>query len=164
MGKSSLLNTLVRRRNYARTSRTPGRTRAIHYYRLGERCYFVDLPGYGYAAVPEEVRRGWSPMIEEYLEASPRLAGVISLVDGRRPPTTLDRRMVGWLSTLDLPTLVVLTKADKVPRARRAPQLRESAAELGLDREQVVWFSARTSEGRETVLDAIEDLLEETPP
>lgn len=162
VGKSSLLNTLLRRKNFARTSRAPGRTRAIHYYRVGDRCYFVDLPGYGYAAVPEEVRRGWSPMIEEYLEYSLRLAGVLCLVDGRRLPTSLDRRMIGWLAGRDLPTLVVLTKADKVPRVRRVSQLDETAAGLGLDRDQVVWFSAHTGEGREAVLDAAEDLLEET--
>lgn len=161
VGKSSLLNTLLRRKNFARTSRAPGRTRAIHYYRVGDRCYFVDLPGYGYAAVPEEVRRGWSPMIEEYLENSLRLAGVLCLVDGRRLPTSLDRRMIGWLAGRDLPTLVVLTKADKVPRGRRASQLDETAAGLGLDRDQVVWFSAHSGEGRKAVLDAAEDLLEE---
>ena len=76
----------MRRKNLARTSRTPGRTRAIHYYQVGDRCYFVDLPGYGYAAVPEVVRRGWAPMIEDYLDSSSRLAGVLSLVDGRRSP------------------------------------------------------------------------------
>lgn len=161
VGKSSLLNTLLRRRNFARTSRTPGRTRALHYYRIGDRCYFVDLPGYGYAAVPEEVRRGWSPMIERYLGSSPHLAGVLCLVDGRRPPTELDRRMIGWLAGRDLPTLVVLTKADKVARGRRAAQLAETAAGLGLDRDQVVWFSAHTGEGREAVLGAVEDLVKE---
>ena len=71
----------MRRRKLARTSRTPGRTRAIHYYQVGDRCYFVDLPGYGYAAVPEGVRRSWAPMIERYLDSSPRLAGVLSLVE-----------------------------------------------------------------------------------
>ncbi len=162
VGKTSLLNALLRRKNFARTSRTPGRTRAIHYYQVGERCYFVDLPGYGYAAVPEEVKRGWSPMIEEYIEDSPRLAGVLSLIDGRRLPTPLDRRMIAWLAGRDLPTLVVLTKADKVPRGRRPAQLDETARVLGLDREQVVWFSAQTGEGRDSVLDAAEDLLEGT--
>ncbi|MGH7570254.1 MAG: ribosome biogenesis GTP-binding protein YihA/YsxC [Gemmatimonadota bacterium] len=161
VGKSSLLNTLLRRKNFARTSRTPGRTRAIHYYRVGDRCYFVDLPGYGYAAVPEAVKRGWSPMIEEYLEVSPRLVGILSLIDGRRLPTPLDRRMIAWLAERGLPTLVVLTKADKVPRARRPAQLHETAGSLGLDRDQVLWFSAHTGEGRDAVLGAAEDLLED---
>lgn len=162
VGKSSLLNTLLRRKNFARTSRAPGRTRAIHYYRVGDRCHFVDLPGYGYAAVPEPVKRSWAPMIEEYLEGSPHLAGVLSLVDGRRPPTALDRRMIAWLAGRHLPTLVVLTKADKVLRGRRPALLDETAGSLGLDHDQVVWFSALTGEGRDVVLEAAEALLEGT--
>ncbi len=101
-------------------------------------------------------------MIEEYLEDSPRLVGVLSLVDGRRAPTSLDRRLIAWLAERGLPALVVLTKADKVPRARRRAQLDETAGSLGLDPDQVLWFSARTGEGRDAVLGAAEDLLEGT--
>jgi GTP-binding protein len=150
----------MRRKKLARTSRTPGRTRAIHYYQVGDRCYFVDLPGYGYAAVPEGVRRSWAPMIEGYLDSSVRLAGVLSLVDGRREPTDSDRLMIDGLALRGVPTLIVLTKADKVPRARRAPGLHDAARRLGLDPDQVVWFSALTGEGREEVLSAAEVLLE----
>ncbi len=100
-------------------------------------------------------------MIEEYLEVSPRLVGILSLIDGRRLPTPLDRRMIAWLAERGLPTLVVLTKADKVPRARRPAQLHETAGSLGLDRDQVLWFSAHTGEGRDAVLGAAEDLLED---
>lgn len=150
----------MRRKRLARTSRTPGRTRAIHYYQVGERCYFVDLPGYGYAAVPEAVRQGWAPMIEGYLDSSARLAGVLSLVDGRRAPTESDRLMIEGLASRGLPILVVLTKADKVPRARRSSGLGEAARRLGLDSDQVVWFSAPTGEGRDQVLAAAEVLLE----
>ena len=91
VGKSSLLNALCRNRHLARVSRTPGKTQTINYFDVGGSCYFVDLPGYGYAAVPEGVRRAWGPMIEGYLEKSPRLAGVVSLIDGRHDPTALDR-------------------------------------------------------------------------
>ncbi|HET6341287.1 MAG TPA: ribosome biogenesis GTP-binding protein YihA/YsxC [Gemmatimonadota bacterium] len=160
VGKSSLLNALMRRKRLARTSRTPGRTRAIHYYQVGDRCYFVDLPGYGYAAVPEGVRRSWAPMIEGYLDSSERLAGVLSLVDGRREPTDSDRLMIDGLAARGLPTLVVLTKADKVPRARRSPGQDDAARRLGLDSDQVVWFSALTGEGRDEVLSAAEVLLD----
>jgi GTP-binding protein len=149
----------MRRKRLARTSRTPGRTRAIHYYQIGDRCYFVDLPGYGYAAVPEGLRRSWAPMIAGYLESSPRLAGVLSLVDGRREPTDSDRLMIEGLAARGLPTLVVLTKADKIPRARRALGLDGTTRCLGLDAEQVVWFSALTGEGRDDVLSAAEVLL-----
>lgn len=150
----------MRRKRLARTSRTPGRTRAIHYYQVGDRCYFVDLPGYGYAAVPEGVRQSWGPMIEGYLDSSARLAGVLSLVDGRREPTDSDRLMIHGLAARGLPTLVVLTKADKVPRTRRGDGLAGVALNLGLDPDQVVWFSALTGEGRDEVLSAAETLLE----
>ena len=149
----------MRRKKLARTSRTPGRTRAIHYYQVGDQCYFVDLPGYGYAAVPEGVRRSWAPMIEGYLDSSPRLAGVLSLVDGRRDPTDADRLMIDGLAARRLPALIVLTKADKVPRGRRSAGLDGTARHLGLDPDQVVWFSALTGEGREEVLSAAEALL-----
>lgn len=161
VGKSSLLNILLRRRRLARTSRTPGKTQTINYYAVGEACYFVDLPGYGFAAVPTEVRRRWGPMVEKYLSANARLAGVVSLVDGRHPSTPLDRQMAAWLADRGLPTLVVLMKADKVSRARRQSRLNETASELGLDTDQVVWFSSRTAEGREAVFSAVAGLLHE---
>jgi GTP-binding protein len=99
-------------------------------------------------------------MIEGYLDSSVRLAGVLSLVDGRREPTDSDRLMIDGLALRGVPTLIVLTKADKVPRARRAPGLDDAARRLGLDPDQVVWFSALTGEGREEVLSAAEVLLE----
>lgn len=159
VGKSSLLNAILRRRRLARTSGTPGKTRAIHYYDVGGDCYLVDLPGYGYAAVPDHVREAWRPMIEGYLETSPDLAGVVSLVDGRHPPTELDRQMIAWLASRAVPTLVVLTKADKVKRGRRRSRLSEAAEELAVDPDQILWFSARTGEGRDEVLSAIDHLV-----
>lgn len=160
VGKSSLLNTLVRRKKLAHTSRTPGKTRTLNYFAIGDACYFVDLPGYGYAAVPEGVRRGWGPMMERYLSKSPRLVGVVSLIDGRHDPTALDRQMVDWLAEAGLPTLVVLTKADKVARGRRTARSRATADIVGVEADQVVWFSAHTGEGRNEVFTALARLLE----
>ncbi|MDX1623929.1 MAG: ribosome biogenesis GTP-binding protein YihA/YsxC [Gemmatimonadota bacterium] len=159
VGKSSLLNTLFRRKRLAGTSKTPGKTRSLDYYDVGG-GYFVDLPGYGYAAVPDSVRERWGPMMERYLGDNPRLAGVVSLVDGRHDPTRLDRRMVAWLAGEGLPTLVVLTKADKVGRGRRRGRMAESAEQLGLDPDQMVWFSAKTREGRDAIFTALRRLLE----
>jgi GTP-binding protein len=159
VGKSSLLNTLCRNRRLARVSRTPGKTQTINYFDVGGTCYFVDLPGYGYADVPEGVRRAWGPMIEGYLDRSPRLAGVVSLIDGRHDPTALDLRMVGWLAARGIPTLVALTKADRVPRGRRRARIEATAEALGLDPEQVVWFSSRSGEGRDDVFSAVDSLL-----
>ena len=161
VGKSSLLNALTRRKKLAFTSRTPGKTQTINYFLVDDAFYFVDLPGYGYARVPEAVRRSWQPMIERYLDESERLRGVVALVDGRHPPTRLDRRMVEWLSARSLPTLVVLTKADRVARTRREGRFHEAVEALGLDPEQALWFSSRTGEGREDLVDALRDLLSE---
>jgi GTP-binding protein len=161
VGKSSLLNALTRRKRLAHTSRTPGKTQTINYFVVDDACYFVDLPGYGYAAVPERVRRTWKPMIEGYLDDNPRLRGVVALVDGRHPPTPLDRRMVGWLADRGVPTLVVLTKADRVAHGRREPGSRQAVDALGLDPEQVLWFSSRSGEGRDDLMSALSDLLEE---
>ena len=158
VGKSSLLNTLIRQR-LARTSRSPGKTQTINYYAVDDACYFVDLPGYGYAAAPAAVRQRWGPMTEAYLENSPRLAGIVSLVDGRHPPTPLDRAMAGWLADRGLPVLVTLTKADKIGRGSREARAVEAATSLGLDGDQVVWCSSVTGEGREQVLEAVEGLL-----
>lgn len=164
VGKSSLLNTLCRNRRLARVSRTPGKTQTINYFDVGGTCYFVDLPGYGYAAVPEGVRRSWGPMIEGYLERSPRLAGVVSLVDGRHDPTELDQRMIGWLAARGIRTLVALTKADRVPRGRRRPRIEASAEALGVDPDQIVWFSSRTGEGRDAIFSAVDSLLTQEVP
>jgi GTP-binding protein len=164
VGKSSLLNALCRNRRLARVSRTPGKTQTINYFDVGGTCYFVDLPGYGYAAVPESVREAWGPMIEGYLERSLQLAGVVSLIDGRHDPTALDRKMVAWLAERGIPTLVALTKADRVPRGRRRPRIEATAAALGLDPEQIVWFSSRTGEGRDAVFSAVDSLLRQEVP
>ena len=161
VGKSSLLNTLVRRKRLALTSRTPGKTQTINYFLIDEECYFVDLPGYGYAQVPESIRRRWRPMIEKYLSDNPWLRGIVLLVDGRHPPTKLDREMTRWLADRGLPALVVLTKADRVTRSRREPGIGEAVEMLGLDPEQALWFSSRTGEGRDDLVEALKDLLEE---
>lgn len=160
VGKSSLLNTLFRRKSLARTSKTPGKTRTLNYYDVDEECYFVDLPGYGYARVPEKERRQWGPMMNRYLSESPDLVGVVSLVDSRHDPTVLDQRMIAGLAERGTPILVALTKADRVGRAARAGRLTESAAALGVDPDQMVWFSARTGEGRDEIFTALRGLLE----
>lgn len=161
VGKSSLLNALTRRKRLAYISRTPGKTQTINYFAVDDLCHFVDLPGYGYARVPEKLRRSWEPMIRGYLDENPRLRGVVALVDGRHPPTRLDQRMLGWLADRGFPILVVLTKADRVPRSRRQDRFDEAAEALGLDREQLLWFSSRSGEGRDELVTALRGLLEE---
>ncbi len=162
VGKSSLLNVLLRRKRLALTSARPGKTQTLNFFNVGDACYFVDLPGYGFAKVPAGVRRAWRPMVERYLRESPELRGVVQLVDSRHGPFDLDRAMLAFLAEAGLPVLVVLTKVDKLGAADRGQQLEALLAELGLaDSEQVVPFSAVTREGRRDILEAIENLVAE---
>ena len=131
VGKSSLINRLLGVRRLAETSKTPGRTRALQFYLVNRRLYFVDLPGYGYARVSRPMREEWRGLVESYLGGPERPDLAIVLVDSRREPTPLDRELVEWLVAEDLPYAVVLTKIDKVPRGRRPETARAAAAALG---------------------------------
>lgn len=161
VGKSSLINVLLRRtrKKIARVSQTPGKTRALNFFDVNGEFFLVDLPGYGYAKVPEAMRADWRRLMEWYLGESGMVSGVVHLVDARRPPTEDDRRMVEYLAALELPTLVVLTKMDKLKRSQRARALTAAETTLGVDREQLVPFSAKTGEGRDDLLAALGVLL-----
>lgn len=159
VGKSSLLNALVRRRSLARVSRTPGRTREINFFAVNDEFILVDLPGYGYARVSKTARAGWRPLIENYLRYSETLRGLVLLLDVRRDVTEEDLQMLAFLAERRLPVLVVLTKVDKLtPRGAeaRVAALTES---LGLAPEQVVPFSAVTGMGRDDLAEAVVDLV-----
>jgi len=161
VGKSSLINTLLRRtrKKIAHVSGTPGKTQALNFYRVNDEFFLVDLPGYGYARVPEATRSKWAELIEWYLGSSGDVKGVVHLVDSRHPPTEHDHRMVEYLSEVGLPTLVVLTKVDKLKRMEREAAFPRAAEALGLDESQLVPFSSKTGEGRDALLAALEDLL-----
>jgi GTP-binding protein len=161
VGKSSLINTLLRRtrKKIAKVSGTPGKTQALNFYRVNGDFFLVDLPGYGYARVPESTRDAWAELIEWYLGESGGVKGVVHLVDARHAPTKHDHRMVDYLAGVGLPTLVVLTKIDKLKRNERELSLARASKALGVDESQLVPFSSKTGEGREALLDALEDLL-----
>jgi GTP-binding protein len=172
VGKSSLINRVLGRTRtpIARVSKTPGKTREINFFRVnalgGEsgdpiEFFLVDLPGYGYARVPDHLRAAWKPLIESYLHGSVALRGVLQLIDSRHAPTDDDLQMLAFLAGLRLPTLVVLTKVDKLKRSQRSRAIRQTAERLELDMEQVVPFSAVTGEGIDAVHDALEHLLHE---
>lgn len=172
VGKSSLINRILGRTRtpIARVSNTPGKTREVNFFRVDAlgfesgkpiEFFLVDLPGYGYAKVPERLRGAWKPLIETYLRRSPALRGVVQLIDARHGPTRDDHQMMAFLASLGTPTLVVPTKVDKLKRSERKKQFGSIATKLGLDMEQVVPFSAVTGEGKETLLRALEGLLEE---
>jgi len=161
VGKSSLLNRLVQRKKLARVSNTPGRTREVNFFKVNDRFVLVDLPGYGYARVSKERRAEWRPLIEGYVRTSPELRGIVELLDARHDPTDDDLKMLDFLGEVGVPTIVVLTKMDKLAPAERKVRPTERAAQLGLDTDQVIPFSAVTGEGRDALAEAIEALLEQ---
>jgi GTP-binding protein len=155
VGKSSLINALVGRKGLARTSQTPGKTRLIHFYQVDQLFILVDLPGYGYARVPEPMRRSWRPMVEGYLAARHQLRLVVFLVDVRRTPSHMDLQLKGWLEARGVPFLVVATKLDKVSRGKRASQLLGIARSMGLDASGVLGFSSVSGEGKRELWRAV---------
>jgi GTP-binding protein len=163
VGKSSLLNTLVRRKSFARVSRTPGRTREINFFRVNNAFVLVDLPGYGYARISKEQKAEWKPLIESYLRRTSQLRGIVLLLDIRREPSDDDRAMLDFLAEMEVPTIVALTKADKLSKKAAGERAAEIAGALSLDSEQVILFSAQSGSGRVELLEAILDLAE-TPP
>lgn len=154
VGKSSLINALVNRKKFARTSNQPGRTQTINFYRVDTVCV-VDLPGYGYAKVPDTVRMQWGPMIENYLTERANLVGVLQLVDVRHRPTQDDKIMTTWLREMDMPYVLIATKVDKITRGQY--QRHTKIIRDALHTEPVL-FSAETKQGREKTLKIIADL------
>ena len=164
VGKSSLVNRLLgrTRRGVARVSASPGKTQALNFYRVNEAFFLVDLPGSGYAKAPSSVRDRWRRLVREYLVGSRSLKGVAYLVDSRHPPTGGDCEFVEYLAETGVPTLLVLTKVDKLKlRQREAGLAGPVAGCLGVGEEQVVESSARTGEGAAELLEAMEALLED---
>jgi GTP-binding protein len=161
VGKSSLINVLLQRtrKKVAHVSARPGKTQTLNFYRVNDHFFLVDLPGYGFARAPGPVREGWREMVEWYLSSGKELKGVVHLVDGRHPPTPLDLEMMEYLGGLALPALVVLTKMDRVPKGKRKEAVEAAAEALRLEPEQILPFSSKTREGRELLLEALEELL-----
>ncbi|QBH94999.1 YihA family ribosome biogenesis GTP-binding protein [Limnobaculum zhutongyuii] len=122
-GKSSALNTLTNQKNLARTSKTPGRTQLINLFQVEENLHLVDLPGYGYAEVPEEMKRKWQRALGEYLQKRECLRGLVVLMDIRHPLKDLDQQMIQWAVDVELPVMILLTKADKLASGARKAQL-----------------------------------------
>jgi len=160
VGKSSLLNRLVRRKAFARVSRTPGRTREINFFKVNDQFILADLPGYGYARISKEKKADWKPLIEGYLRLTPALAGVVQLLDIRRDPSDDDVAMLDYLAELEIPTVIVLTKIDKVGRGAQEERAHDITESLSLSKEQVIRFSATTGEGRDELAAALAGLLD----
>ena len=167
VGKSSLLNKLCTRKNLARSSSTPGKTREINYYIINDHFYFVDLPGYGYAKVPEQMRAGWKKLIENFLQRGEPIALAMQLIDSRQEPTPLDIMMMDWLEYYEIPYLLVLTKADKLPVSKLGKQVEVYEERFHSQLydgwcKGIVPFSVVSGEGRTDLLKMIESSSRET--
>ncbi len=148
VGKSSLLNKLMGRKSLARISKTPGKTREMNLYNIDSRLIIVDLPGYGFAKVPGHMKRNWGAVIEEYLNSREELAGVVHLVDARHEPSADDVSMHEWIRHYEVPALIAATKADKIPRSKRARSLATIRSVLDpAEDTQLVLFSSVTGDG-----------------
>jgi len=159
VGKSSLLNQLVRRKAFARVSKTPGRTREINFFAVNDAFVLADLPGYGYAKISKARKAEWRPLIEGYLKRSPALRGVVQLLDARREPTDDDLQMLDFLAEVEVPTIIVVTKTDKLSKTAVAERVDLLSRQLQLDPEQLISFSAVTGVGRAELAEAIVALL-----
>ncbi|HYA86497.1 MAG TPA: ribosome biogenesis GTP-binding protein YihA/YsxC [Nitrospirota bacterium] len=158
VGKSSLLNALLHRKNLVKTSATPGKTQLINFFVINGSFYFVDLPGYGYARVPQAVTDAWAPMIEGYLKSSPRLVAVVVLLDSRRIPDERDVRLIEWLRQYNIPAIYALTKSDKLNRQETERAGRAVRAELGLTG-PLILTSAKSGLGMKELWGEINSML-----
>ena len=159
VGKSSLINTLLNRKRLVKTSSTPGRTQLINFFVVNNVISFVDLPGYGYAKVPASVQKKWGLMIETYLLTRETLKGVVLIIDVRRTPGMEELQFIDWLSSFDIPAILILTKADKLSKAKQIKRQLAIAETLEVDKDNLILFSAKTGRGKNDVWDAVEKLL-----
>jgi GTP-binding protein len=157
-GKSSAINVIVNRRQFARTSKTPGRTQLVNFFSLREGARLVDLPGYGFARVSESMRRHWGELLSDYFQSRQSLRGLLLIVDIRRKLTDYDRQMMAFAAEVDLPVHILLTKADKLKRGQAATALLEVQKEVG-DRATVQQFSALKRDGEAAARDVLEQFL-----
>ena len=150
VGKSSLIDSFINRKNLARTSSQPGKTQTLNFYEINKEWFFVDLPGYGYAKSSKADRARWARFIETYLHDRDQLTGVIQLIDMRHPPMDSDRDMVEWLLTYEVPILVAATKADKLSRGHWPKQIKQIRQALSLpETVPVIAYSAVSGQGKE---------------
>jgi GTP-binding protein len=161
VGKSTLLNAVFNRKGLAKTSGTPGKTRTLNFFSVGERCYFVDLPGYGYAKVPKDLKVQWQQHMTEYLSSRETLRLVVALIDARHLPTVQDHEMLSLLERAEVPTVIAATKIDKLKRGQWDGQIKRIREDFGLDEDAVILpFSGLTREGVAPLLRIIGEVLE----
>lgn len=157
VGKSSLINALMNRKSYARISQQPGKTQTINFYNINDEIYFVDLPGYGYARVSNEIKAKWGRMIENYLQRSMQLCLVFLLIDIRHEPSQNDKHMYSWIVENGFYPVIIATKADKIKRSQLAKHMKMLRQGLNVaEGTPMVAFSALTKQGRDEIWELIE--------
>ncbi|AJH80038.1 MULTISPECIES: ribosome biogenesis GTP-binding protein YihA/YsxC [Heyndrickxia] len=152
VGKSSFINKMINRKALARTSSKPGKTQTLNFYKIENKLYFVDVPGYGFAKVSKKEREKWGQMIEAYMTSRKQLKTVVLIVDVRHPPTNDDCLMYNFLKYYKIPCIIVATKADKIPKGKWASHLKTAKETLNLEKEdEIILFSSETGEGKDKV-------------
>ncbi len=159
VGKSSLINILVNRKHLVKTSSTPGRTQLINFFVINETFSFVDLPGYGYARVPKSVKKNWGPMIETYFSTRETLKGVVLIMDIRRMPDQKELNLIDWFNHINIYSILILTKADKLSKTKQINQHLSIAKALSVDKKELILFSTKSRQGKDAVWYAIKKLL-----
>lgn len=163
VGKSSLINALMNRKSFARTSATPGKTQTINFYNINSEIYLVDLPGYGYARVSESEKIEWGKLIERYLHGSKQLRAVFLLIDIRHDPSANDKMMYDWILKQGYEPIIIATKLDKIKRSQIQKQVKAIKVGLNLVPGTVIIpFSAETKQGRDEIWNLVDSLLEDT--
>ena len=162
VGKSSLINALINRKSYAKTSSTPGKTQTMNFYNVNDAVYFVDLPGYGYAAVRQDFKAQWGPMIEKYLRGSGKLKAIFLLVDIRHEPSQNDCIMYDWIINAGFKPILVATKADKLKKSQIPAALLTISNKLRVTEDtMIIPFSALKKDGRDEIMRKIDDILKQ---
>ncbi|WP_088033146.1 ribosome biogenesis GTP-binding protein YihA/YsxC [Evansella clarkii] len=160
VGKSSFINTVLGRKNLARTSQRPGKTQTLNFYFINERFHFVDVPGYGYAKVSKSEREAWGKVMEIYFQEREQLKGVVQLIDLRHKPTKDDIMMYEWLKHNELPVLIIGTKADKIPRGKWDKHTKQIKEGLDMaEEDKIVVFSSETGQGKDKAWRELSSLL-----
>lgn len=163
VGKSSLINAIVNRKNIARTSNVPGKTQQMNYYQIGEDCFFVDLPGYGFAKVPKKERERWGRSIRKYLSERESLKLILSVIDARHKPSALDQDFFYWLASNEMPFCVLMSKADKLSKNKVAQSkklVKNILGEMNIE-VPILEYSASSRDGIPEIQQLIKDFIQE---
>lgn len=161
VGKSSMINALMNRKSYARTSSQPGKTQTINYYNINDCMYLTDLPGYGYANANEAVKAKWGKMVEKYLKTSKQLRQVFLLIDIRHDPSANDKMMYDWIVANGYHPVIVATKLDKLKRSQIQKHVKAVRTGLGLDKDDIlIPFSSQTKQGLDTLWEVVEHYIQ----